>query len=153
MTSYVITKKECIDQPICNSRNHVFQPGDLDLWPVTLTFQPIWVVVKVNDTCEFWVCMLNNSAGRALTNRHTHTDTHTGPILYPRPLMREGISKHEIYGRVLFNESIITNYQLLWRSEKHLDIVCDLHSQKILIFIIQWINAALLSLTVSTDIF
>ena len=36
--------------------------------------------------------MSNGSVVRELTNRHTQTDRQTGPILYPRPLTREGIS-------------------------------------------------------------
>ncbi len=72
--------------------NHVFQPGDLDLWPMTLTFELIRDIIKVNASTKFRVCMSNGSAMRALTDRQTHTHTQTGPILYPRPLTREGIN-------------------------------------------------------------
>ena len=54
------------------SENHVFQRSNLDLWPMTLTFQLIRDMVKVNLSTKFWVRMSNGSAGRALTNRHTH---------------------------------------------------------------------------------
>ncbi len=79
------------NSPIWNFGNHVFQPGDLDLWPMTLTFELIWDIIKVNASTKFRVCTSNGSAVRALTDRQTHTHTQTGPILYPRPLTREGI--------------------------------------------------------------
>ncbi len=80
--------------PMWNSENHVFQPGDLDLWP--MTFELIQDIGKVNPCTKSWVSASNGSIVRALTNRHTHTQTHrhtdaqTGPILYPLPLTREG---------------------------------------------------------------
>ncbi len=62
--------------PIRNFGNHVFQPGDLDLWPMTLTFELIRDIMKVNVSTTFWVSMSNGSAVRALTDRHMHTHTH-----------------------------------------------------------------------------
>ncbi len=58
-------------------------------WPMTLTLELIRDIIKVHPSTKFKVCMSNGSAGRALTDRHT--DAQTGPILYPRPLTREGI--------------------------------------------------------------
>ncbi len=75
--------------PVKEAKNYVFQDGDLDLWPMTLTSELVRDMVKVNPSTKFWVRMFNGSVARALTDRHT--DTQTGPILYPRPLMREGI--------------------------------------------------------------
>ena len=65
-----------------NPKNRVFQPSDLDLWPLTLTFKLIRDIVKVNPSIKFWVRTFNGSARRALTDTHTQT----GPIPYPRPL-------------------------------------------------------------------
>ena len=90
MTSYYLTKWTCTDQPISKSENHVFQTSDLDLWPMTLTFELIWDIVKVNPSTKFGIRTFNGSAGRALTDRQTHTQT--GPIPYPRSLTREGIT-------------------------------------------------------------
>ncbi len=78
-TSYVITKRFCpiyTGHTIKMSENHFFQNGDLDLWPMTLTFELIQDIVKVNPSTKFWVRIFNGSAGRALTNEHTHTQTH-----------------------------------------------------------------------------
>ncbi len=58
---------------------------------MTLTFEPIRDIIKVNASTKFRVCMSNGSAVRALTNRQTDTHTQTGPILYPGPLTREGM--------------------------------------------------------------
>ncbi len=38
----------CVIQPITNFENYIFQYGDPDLWPMTLTFEPIWDIIKVN---------------------------------------------------------------------------------------------------------
>ena len=91
-TSYDMTKWTCPGQPIWKAENHVFQPRDLDLWPMTMTFKLIQYIVKVNPSTEFCVRTFNRSAGRALTDTQTHTQTHTqtGLIPYPRPLTREG---------------------------------------------------------------
>ncbi len=45
---------------------------NLDLWPMTLTFELIRDI-KVNASTKYWVCMSNGSAVRVLTDRHTHT--------------------------------------------------------------------------------
>ena len=76
MTSYYMTKRTCTDQPIWKSENHVFQPSDLDLWPMTLTFELIRDIVKVNPSTKSGVCTFNGSAGKALTDEHTDTQKH-----------------------------------------------------------------------------
>ncbi len=60
---------------------------------MTLTFELIRDIVKVNPSTKFRVRTLNGFAGRVLTDGQTDrwTDGQTGPILYPRPLTREGI--------------------------------------------------------------
>ena len=89
MMPYNMTKWNCEpSQPTWKSENNVFQPSDLDIWPMTLTFELIRDIVKVNPSTKFWVCTSNGSARRVLTDKHTHRCT--GPILYPRPLTREG---------------------------------------------------------------
>ncbi len=71
-TSYDVRchdKLALCNSPIWNFGNHVFQPGDLDLWP--------WLIrdiIKVNASTKFRVCMSNGSAVRALTDTLTHTD-------------------------------------------------------------------------------
>ena len=60
------------NSPIWNFRNHVFQPGDLDLWP--------------SNSSE-----ISSRSTPPPNFGHTHTHTQAGPILYPRPLTREGI--------------------------------------------------------------
>ena len=60
---------------------------------MTLTFELIRDIIKVNASIKYWVCMSNGSAMRALTDRQTDTHTQTGPILYPPPLTREGINQ------------------------------------------------------------
>ncbi len=58
-------------------------------WPLTLTFELIRDIIKVNNPhTKFQVPMSNDLAGRVLNN--WQMDTQIGPILYPRPLMREG---------------------------------------------------------------
>ncbi len=49
-------------------KNHIFQNGDLDLWPMTLTFELIQDIVKVNACTKF----VNREAADRRT--HTHTD-------------------------------------------------------------------------------
>ncbi len=66
------------------SKIHVFQHGDLDLWPMTLIFELVRYIIKVHTSTKFWFRTVNRSAVRALT------DTQTGPIPYTRPLTREG---------------------------------------------------------------
>ncbi len=77
MTSGVMKNWPCVIHPAETSKITFFQPGDLDLWP--MTFELIRDIVKVNASTKFRVCMSNGSAVRALTNRHTHTrtDRHT----------------------------------------------------------------------------
>ncbi len=74
----------CTGRPIRKSENHFFQSGDLDLWPITLTFELLRDIIKVNLPTNFRVHRSKHSVMRALNNRHT------GPILYPRPLTQEG---------------------------------------------------------------
>ncbi len=92
MTSGVMKNWPCVIHPAETSKITVFQPGDLDLGPMTLTFEVIRDIIKVNASTKFRDRMSNGSAGRALTDEHTHTQTHrrTGPIPYPQPLTREG---------------------------------------------------------------
>ena len=66
-----------------------FQPSDLDLWPMTLTYQLIQGMIMVHSSTKSGVRKSNGSGVRALTDTRTHR--HTRPILYPRPLTREGI--------------------------------------------------------------
>ena len=43
---------------------------------MTLTFELIRDIVKVNPSTKFWVRASNGSARRVLTDKHTHTQTH-----------------------------------------------------------------------------
>ena len=55
--------------------NHNFENDDLDLWPMTLTFELIRDIVIFNQPTKFWVRTSNGSVGRVLTDKHTHTQT------------------------------------------------------------------------------
>ncbi len=55
-----------------NSGNCHFWPGDLDLWPMTLTIELIQDIIKVNPCTKFCVDMSNGSVVRVPTHRHTH---------------------------------------------------------------------------------
>ena len=74
----------------------------------TLTFKLIRDIVMVNVHAELQVHISNSSAVRALTDGQT--DTQAGPILYPRPLTREGITlKQDRIGnkKMLYFHSVI----------------------------------------------
>ncbi len=91
MTSGVMTNWLNANSPIWNFGNHVFQPGNLDLWPMTLTFELIWDIIKINASIKFQVCMSNGSAVRALTNRQctqTHWHTHRRDRFYTLDRLR-----------------------------------------------------------------
>ena len=64
----VMTKWTSIRKWIRNTKNHVFFNGDLDLWPMTLTFELVRDIVKVNPSAKFWVRTWNGSGVRALTD-------------------------------------------------------------------------------------
>ena len=62
--------------------NHIFWPGDLDLWPTTLTYNPSLANLKVNSHTKVKVI------GQMIWPwEYSHTDTHrkTAPILWSRP--------------------------------------------------------------------
>ena len=50
------------------------ESGDFHLWPATLIFKLVWDIVIVKCPTKFWVRTSNSSVGRALTDKHTHTD-------------------------------------------------------------------------------
>ncbi len=83
MTSYCdVTWRQVIKwnhnrQPFRNTRKWRFQCGDLDLWPMTLTFELGWDLTKVYFHTKFRDPRSNGLAVRALTNWQTHTHTHT----------------------------------------------------------------------------
>ena len=56
-----------------NSGNYVFDLGDLDLWPMTLTIELIQGIIEVNPCIKYRDHMSNGLAMRALTDRQTHT--------------------------------------------------------------------------------
>ncbi len=61
---------------VTSSKNPIFKCGDLDLWPMTLTFKLGWDFIMVILHTKFRGPKSNGSARRELTNRHTdgHTD-------------------------------------------------------------------------------
>ncbi len=59
--------------------NHVYQHGDHSLWPMTLTFKPIWDIAPA-------LYIKHYNWELTLSNRQTHTQTR--PILYPPLLTR-----------------------------------------------------------------
>ncbi len=64
-----------------NFQNHVFQPSDLDIWPITRPLIILWDNVRVNFCAKYWIHTSIGSSVKALTNRWTHTQT-----LSPQPL-------------------------------------------------------------------
>ncbi len=54
---------------------------------MTLTFELIRDIIKVNASTKFRVCMSNGSAVRAFTDTHTHTD---GTDFIPSTATQEG---------------------------------------------------------------
>ena len=62
-----------------NTGNYVFEPGDLDLWPMTFIIEFFQNIIKVNPCTKFRDHTSNRSAVRALTDRQTHR--RTGPFL------------------------------------------------------------------------
>ena len=85
-----------------------FQPGDLDLWPMTLIFKLFRDIIKVHASTKFWVCTSDGSGVRAFTvtqaHKHTETQTHRqlGPIPYPRPLTQEGMKVYREHLRPIY---------------------------------------------------
>ena len=67
-TSGVMTNWLCVIHPAETSEITSFQPGDLDLWPMNLTYELIWYIIKVNASTKFRICMSNGSGVRALTD-------------------------------------------------------------------------------------
>ncbi len=62
--------------------NDVFQPSDLDLWPMTLAIKLVWEVINTNPCTNFQVhTSIVWLWEHWLTDRHT--DTQMGPILLP----------------------------------------------------------------------
>ena len=57
--------------------NHIFEPGDLDLGPMTLTSKLGQELVTGIPHTKFCDPRSNGSVVRALTYRHTHAHIHT----------------------------------------------------------------------------
>ncbi len=74
---------------LCNE----FSPGDLDLWPMTFSYNPSPAKVKVNSHTKSKVIGQTVRPWELLTDGQTdrQTDKHrnTASILWPRPVMRE----------------------------------------------------------------
>ncbi len=59
-----------------------FWPGDLELWPMTLTFKCDLCILPLDLLAKIQVCISVCLASRAV--RHTHTHTHTmSKLLHP----------------------------------------------------------------------
>ena len=72
MTYYVITKWTVHSfSPFICLENHVFWPGDLDLWPMTLSIKLVRDIVEIHPSTNFRVRMSNGSAVRVFTDRRT----------------------------------------------------------------------------------
>ncbi len=74
---------------VWKSRNHVSQPSHLDLWPsnssrILSQVQPPYQILGPYIT----------RFSRERADRQTHRQT--GPILYPRQLIREGMNKYRV---------------------------------------------------------
>ncbi len=72
VTYYVIIKWTLHSfSPFICLENHVFWPGDLDLWPTTLSIELVRDIVQIHPSTNFRVRMSNGSAMRVLTDRRT----------------------------------------------------------------------------------
>ena len=58
-----------------NTQKHVFQSGDLELWPMTLTIKLIQDIIKSNPHTKLWVGLSHGSAMRALADGQTDWQT------------------------------------------------------------------------------
>ncbi len=52
-------------------QNHIFQPGGLDLWPVSFIIKVAWDIVHLHPVPNIYVRTSSSSAMRALTDRRT----------------------------------------------------------------------------------
>ncbi len=71
---------ECIQfHTLLTTLKNVSWPSDLDLWPMTLTFELVLDILPLDLHTEIQVCMSVRLAVRVVTHRHTdtHTDTQT----------------------------------------------------------------------------
>ena len=59
------------------NRESVLGPGDLDLWPMTLTFKHDLDILQTDLLAEIQVCTSVCSAVRVVSDRHTHTQRQT----------------------------------------------------------------------------
>ena len=61
-----------------------FWPGDLDLWPLTLTFEHDLDILPLDLHTKIQVCMSDRSSRRVVTDTHRHTHRHTmSKLLHP----------------------------------------------------------------------
>ncbi len=71
-TSLSNKKDADMGYPLENTKNHVFQAGNLELRPMTLTFGLIQNIIKVNLHAKFRAHASNSAAVRALADTWTH---------------------------------------------------------------------------------
>ena len=68
---------ECIQfHTLLATLKNVFWPNDLDLWPMTLTFELDQDILPLDLHTEIQVCMSFRLAVRVVTHRHTDRQTH-----------------------------------------------------------------------------
>jgi len=65
----------------CRSSFSVFVPGDLDLWPLTLSFKLFWARDQTRLPCEFGAIPLNGIRDIWSTSKKSHTALKTEPNL------------------------------------------------------------------------
>ncbi len=118
MTYYVITKWSKVNCTLIFTfympRKSRLWPGDLDLWPMTLSIELVWDIVQIHPSTNFRVHMSNGLAVRVFTDRRKdrqtdrrtdgQMDRRTGPKTLPRPLTREVIISidWDAFGFLLF---------------------------------------------------
>ncbi len=88
----------------------LLQGHDLDLWPMTLTFELDLDMLRADPHAKIQVCMSVHSAGivrRTDTQTHTHTHTHTHDVKTITPSADAGCNKdfaEKINGPILHLE-------------------------------------------------
>ena len=76
--------KEAQLRLLATLNNVFFWPGELDLWPMTLTFKHDLHILPLDLHAENQVHMSVRSAVRVVTHTHTYTDTLTiSKLLHP----------------------------------------------------------------------
>ncbi len=96
-------------------------PSDRDLWPMTLIFELIRDIVKVNSSAEFWVHTSIGSSVWVLTNRRTRT--HADGIDFIPSTADAGSKNRMALNNCSTIRSAVMQFPLVNRD--YLSVICD----------------------------